>query len=54
MQAGGLEAERPLDNPSYQENAMRKAMTGMLELIMATMYKEAMKKAVEADFEKAV
>ena len=29
-------------------------MTGMLELSMATMYKDAMSKAVEDDFEKAV
>ena len=54
MQAEGLEAEKCLDDPSYQENAMRKAMTGMLELSMATMYKDAMNRAVETDFEKAV
>lgn len=42
MQAKVLEVERHLDDPSYQENAVRKAMIGMLELSMATMYKDAM------------
>ena len=54
MQTEGLEAEKHLNDPSYQENAVQKAMTGMLELTMATMYTNAMNRAVEADFEKAV
>ena len=31
---------------------MQKAMSAMLELSMATMYKDAMSQAVEADFKK--
>ena len=33
---------------------MQKAMSAMLELSMATMYKDAMSRAMEADFEKGV
>ena len=33
---------------------MQKAMSGMLELNMATMYKDAMSKAVEANYEKSI
>ena len=33
---------------------MQKAMSGMLELSMATMYKDAMSKVAEANFEKSI
>ena len=33
---------------------MQKAMSGMLELSMATTYKDAMSKAMEANFEKSI
>ena len=33
---------------------MQKAMSGMLELSMATMYKDAMSKAVEANYKKSI
>ena len=33
---------------------MKQAVTAMLELSMATMYKDAMSKAVEEDFELAI
>ena len=33
---------------------MQKAMSGMLELSMATMYKDAMSRAMEANYEKSI
>ena len=50
MQAEGLIAERRLNDPSYQQNVIRKALTSMLDSSMATMYKDAMSRAVETDF----
>ena len=54
MDSEAKEAEWQISNPAYAQQAMKKAMTGMLELSMATMYKDAMSKAVEDNFEKAV
>ena len=54
MDSKAKEVERNINNPAYAQEAMKKAMTGMLKLSMATMYKDAMSKVVEADFEAAV
>lgn len=50
IQAKGLEAKRYLNNSSYQQNAICKALIGMLELSMATIYKDAMSNVVKTDF----
>ena len=53
LEAEGQAALQQLNNPRYQVDAMRKAVTGVLEWSMATMYKEAMSKVVEAEHKKA-
>ena len=47
-------AAKSVYNPKYAQQAMKRAMTAMLELSMASMYKDAMSKAVEADFRQGV
>ena len=47
-------AARNIDNLDYTQQAMKKAMTAMLKLSMATMYKDAMNKAVEANFKEGI
>ena len=54
MESKAKEAHRNVPNPAYAQKAMLKAMSGMLELSMATMYKDAMSKAVEANYEKSI
>ena len=54
MESEAKEAHRNVPNPAYAQKAMQKAMSGMLELSMATMYKDAMSRAVEANFEKSI
>ena len=54
MESEAKEAHRNMPNPAYARAAMQKAMSGMLELSMATMYKDAISRAVEANFEAAV
>ena len=54
MDSEEKEVKRNVSNPAYIQQAMQKAMSAMLELSMATMYKDAMSQAVEKDFEKGV
>ena len=54
MESEAKEAHRQVPNPAYAQVAMQKAMSGMLELSMATMYKDTMSKAVEASYEKSI
>ena len=54
MESEAKEAHCNVPNPVYAQKAMQKAMSGMLKLSMATMYKDAMSKAVEANFEKTI
>ena len=54
MESEAKEAHKQVPNPDYTQAAMQKAMSGMLELSMATMYKDAMSKAVEANYEKSL
>ena len=54
MESEEKQAEHNVRNLAYAQYAMQKAMSAMLELNMATMYKDAMSKAIEADFKKGV
>ena len=54
MEREAKEAHKQVPNPVYVQAAMQKAMSGMLELSMATMYKDAMSKAMEANYEKSI
>ena len=54
MESEAKVAHRNVPNPAYAQKAMQKAMSGMLELSMATMYKDAMSRAVEANYEKSI
>ena len=47
-------AKQNVSNPPYAQQAMQKAMSAMLKLNMATMYKDAMSRAVEANYEKSI
>ena len=54
MESEAKEVECNMTNPAYAQQAMQKAMSGMLELSMTTMYKDAMSRDVEANYEKSI
>ena len=54
MESEAKEAHKNVPNLAYAQKAMQKAMSGMLELSMATMCKDAMSKAMEANYEKSI
>ena len=54
MESEAKEAHQNVPNLAYAQKAMQKAMSGMPELSVATMYKDAMSRAVEANYEKSI